>query len=182
MIEDAVRHPGIVVVGETEDGLATENAVVGPLLQLGQEIGRGIANEVRQGGAAGSGIGLGVRGDGEQFITGASVAEDDGEFAEQGLRFLVAPGFGDGVPGGRLGGLAPALEAFVEAAENGEAVFGSRTAEELVHRSGRLFQVLGESPRDEPGDDGEFGGKGELDGFVREFRDRFGDAIPDHEG
>ena len=182
LIEDAVRHSGIIVVRETEDGLAAEDAVIGPLLQLGQEIGRGIANEVRQGGAAGSGIGLSVCGDGEQFITGAAIAEDDGEFANERLRFLVAEGFGDGVPGGWFRGLAPTAERFVETSEDGKAILVGYAREELVHWSGRLFQVLSESPRDEPCNGGEFGGEGEFDGFVRILRDHISDAIPDHEG
>ncbi len=88
LIEDAVRHIGIVVVRESEDGFAGEDAVIGPFFQFGKEIRRGIAEEISQCGAAGSGIGLGIRGDGEQLVTGATVAKDEGEFADERFGFL----------------------------------------------------------------------------------------------
>ena len=179
--EDAVRDIGVIVVGKSEDGFAGEDAVIGPFLEFGQQIRCGITKQVGQGGAAGTRIGFGVIGNGEQGVTGQPVSEDEGKFADHRLRFLVAAGLGNGVPRNRFRSFAPALKALIETAQDGESVFVGGAGKEIVHRCGCLFKILGKAARDELGDGGEFGGEGEIYGIFRVFRNCFGDAIPDHE-
>ncbi len=181
LADDAGGHLGIVVAGESEDGFAGEDAVVGPALQHREQVGRRVAEEVGQGGATGTGIGFLVLGDGEQLIAGAAVSEDDGEFADEGLRFLVPARLGDGIPGGGLGSLGPAAQGFVEAAQDVEAVFVGGAGEEVVDRLGSFFEILGEASGDEAGDGGEFGIEGEIDVLIGLDWNRLGNPIPDHE-
>ena len=181
LIEDTIRDIGVVVIGQSENGFAGKDAIIGPFLELGQQVRCGVAKQVGEGGAAGSRIGLGIRGDREQFVTGASVAEDEGKFADDRLRFLVAAGFADGVPGRRFRGLAPALEALVETAEDGEAVLVVGAGKEIVHRSRRFFEILGEAARDESSDGGELGGEGEIYSPPGLSRNGLGDSVPNHQ-
>ena len=155
-LDDALRDAVLIELRQALDGFHVHAADIDELLADLLELLVLGFDERKQGGAALVHERVVIEGDLADLVEGLAVAEDDVELTGLILRGdgRLRQGRDEGIPGGRLGRLAPTFQGFGDAGDDlGLAVGHLRgVGEEFVQGFGLLVRGFGDATGDQLGD------------------------------